>query len=288
MTITRNPTRSQKSQNWGGRYKLGDHILVCGDSTDGSVVAKACPEPADLLITDPPYNLDYEGKTKARLKIENDNMQDDEFLDFLVSSFSAAKPHIKNGGVFYIWYASTQSKAFLSAAEKAGLEVRQLLVWVKNIFALGRQDYQWRHEPCLYGWKEGAAHYFIDDRTQTTVFEDTRPDLEKMKKEEMKELLERIFDEGINTTVLREKKPAASQLHPTMKPVPLIGRLIKNSSKPGQIVLDTFGGSGTTMIACEQLGRKCRMVELDPHYANVIIDRWEKFTGGKAEEIDGN
>ncbi len=262
--------------------------MIVGDSTKEETIAQLCEQEVDLLVTDPPYNLDYEGKTKARLKIENDNMQDDEFLEFLVASFSAAKPHIKSGGAFYIWHAHSESKAFFTAAEKAGLEVRQPLVWVKSIFALGRQDYQWQHEPCLYGWKEGAAHYFIDDRKQSTVFEDARPDLSKMKKEEMRELLEKIYDDKISTTAIHEKKPSVSELHPTMKPVPLIGRLIKNSSRPGETVLDPFGGSGTTLVACEQLGRKCRMAELDPHYADVIIDRWQKLTGDKVKEIDGN
>ena len=272
----------------GGCYSLGNHKLIVGDSTKEETIAQLCERDADLLITDPPYNLDYEGKTKARLKIENDNMKDDEFLEFLVASFSAAKSHIKSGGAFYIWHASTENKAFFTAAEKAGLEVRQSLVWVKSIFALGRQDYQWQHEPCLYGWKEGAAHYFIDDRKQSTVFEDGRPNIARMSKTEMRELLENIYEDKTSTTVIHEKKPSVNELHPTMKPVPLIGRLIKNSSRKGEIVLDPFGGSGTTLIACEQLGRSCRMVELDEHYANVIIDRWQKLTGEKAKEINVN
>lgn len=164
------------------------------------------------------------------------------------------------------------------------LTMKQAIIWVKNHFVFGRQDYHWQHEPCLYGWKEGAAHYFIDDRTYTTVIEDSRPDINKMSKAEMQALLEDIYSDKVSTTVLHEKKPSASELHPTMKPVPLIARLIKNSSRPGETVLDTFGGSGTTLVACEQLGRRCQMMELDPHYADVIIDRWEKFTGKKAKK----
>lgn len=283
----------------GGCYSLGNHKLIVGDSTKEETIAQLCEQDADLLITDPPYNVGLgwhmrpsEAKQLHRrtdgLVIENDNMKDDEFLEFLVASFSAAKPHIKSGGAFYIWHAHTESKAFFTAAEIAGLEVRQPLVWVKSIFALGRQDYQWQHEPCLYGWKEGAAHYFIDDRKQSTVFEDGRPNIARMSKAEMRELLENIYEDKTSTTVIHEKKPSVNELHPTMKPVPLIGRLIKNSSRKGEIVLDPFGGSGTTMIACEQLGRSCRMVELDEHYANVIIDRWQKLTGEKAKEINVN
>ena len=152
---------------------------------------------------------------------------------------------------------------------------------------MGRQDYQWQHEPCLYGWKDGAAHYFTKDRTQATVLEDTRPNIAAMKKDEMRALLEKIYEDHAITTVIHEAKPSMSEMHPTMKPVPLIGRLIKNSSRPGDSLLDPYGGSGSTMIAAEQLNRRCYMMELDPHYCDVIIDRWEKFTGGKAELVDG-
>jgi site-specific DNA-methyltransferase (adenine-specific) len=147
---------------------------------------------------------------------------------------------------------------------------------------LGRQDYHWQHEPCLYGWKDGAAHYFVDDRTQVTVYED-RPDIKNMKKQDLQEMLENILDGGGFSTIIREDKPAASELHPTMKPIKLIARLVRNSSRKGECVLDVFGGSGSTMIACEQLGRINRTVELDPRYCDVIVDRWEKLTGKKAE-----
>lgn len=164
------------------------------------------------------------------------------------------------------------------------MEIRQQLIWVKNVFAIGRQDYQWRHEPCMYGWKEGAGHYFIDSRTESTVFDDS-PDLEHITKTEAIELLRAIYEDGVATTAIYEKKPTASKLHPTMKPVALIGYQIANSSRRGEEVLDLFGGSGTTMIAAEQLGRKAFLMEYDPHYCDVIIDRWEKFTGRKAELI---
>lgn len=235
-------------------------------------------------MTDPPYNVDYTGKTKDALKIQNDKMQDTAFKTFLEDAFRTADAVMKPGAAFYIWHADSEGLNFRSACRDVGWTIRQCLVWVKNVMVLGRQDYQWMHEPCLYGWKDGAGHYFTEDRTRTTVWED-RPDIKNMKKEEMRELLLQIFDGDELTTVLREKKPAVSALHPTMKPIKLIGRLIHNSSRPGENVLDIFGGSGTTLIACEQLGRNCFMMELDPKYVDVIIERWEQFTGEPAEKI---
>ena len=149
---------------------------------------------------------------------------------------------------------------------------------------MGRQDYQWKHEPCLYGWKDGAPHYFVDDRTQATVIED-KINLKKLKKEELLQMLQDIFGDKISTTVINEDKPSANSEHPTMKPIKLLSRQIKNSSRQNDIVLDVFGGSGSTMIACEQLNRTCYMMELDPRYCDVIINRWEQFTGQKAVKI---
>lgn len=164
----------------------------------------------------------------------------------------------------------------------SGLDLKQCLIWVKNALVLGRQDYQWIHEPCLYGWKPGASHYFIDNRQQTTVIEEEPMDFSKMKKDELLALVMQIFDAKVPTTVIREDKPQRNALHPTMKPVKLMARLIRNSSKPGEIVLDPFGGSGSTLLACEQLGRRCRTMEMDPRYCDVIVKRWEDTTGRKA------
>lgn len=250
----------------------------------------------DLLLTDPPYNvalghnMSIEEAMALRrrtdgLVIENDSMSGNEFREFLKNALLAAKSRMKPGAAFYIWHADTESLNFRLACKEAGFDIKQNLIWAKSTFAMGRQDYQWRHEPCLYGWKEGAAHYFIDDRTQSTVYEDGVPNFARMKKSEMRELLETIYADKESTTVLHEKKPSVSELHPTMKPVPLIARLIKNSTKRGETVLDTFGGSGTTLITCEQLKRKCATVELDPHYCDVIIDRWEQLTGREAQLI---
>lgn len=208
-------------------------------------------------------------------------MEDSVFLDFLSAAFGCADRHLKQGGAFYIWHADSEGFNFRTAAKRVGWTIRQCLIWNKNSLVLGRQDYQWKHEPCLYGWKEGAAHYFTSRRDLTTVFE-KKPDLDSMSKEELKEMLSKFIDGEIPTTVINEDKPLRNGEHPTMKPVPLIGRQIKNSTRRGDIVLDIFGGSGTTLIACHQLGRKCRMVEYDPVYVDVIIKRWEQLTGKEA------
>lgn len=214
------------------------------------------------------------------MTIQNDNLSAEQFKEFLTCAFRNLFLALKSGGAFYIWYASKTENTFLNALNENGLEVREQLIWVKNQFTLGRQDYQWRHEPCMYGWKDGAAHYFTNSRSESTVIDDT-PDLEHMTKAEAIDLLTEIFQKSA-TTAIYEKKPSFDSLHPTMKPVALIGYQIANSSRRGETVLDLFGGSGTTMIAAEQLGRKSFLMEYDPHYCDVIIDRWEKFTGRKA------
>ena len=183
--------------------------------------------------------------------------------------------------------ASLQSHNFVEACKRTGWQIRQYIVWNKNTFTLGRQDYQWKHELCLYGWEEGAGHYFIDDRKLSTVLKDkTEIEPRKMKKDELVNLVEEMLSDNIATTVMDEDKPMRSEEHPTMKPLKLMGRLIKNSTRQGEAVLDMFGGSGSTLIACEQLGRKCYMMELDEHYTDVIIERWEQFTGKKAILIE--
>lgn len=291
------PVIEEPNAKPGDIYQLGRHRLMCGDSTDAEAVKTLIAGTAmDLVVTDPPYNVSL-GSNKGRalrpseareihrrtdgLVIENDSWENTEdFIQFLVKAYSNILLALKPGGAFYIWYASNQEHSFQEAAQRAGLVVRQTLIWVKSAFALGRQDYQWKHEPCLYGWAPGAAHYFTDDRTLPTVVEQEEPDFKKMKKDELIELLERIAD--LPSTIIREKKPGRSELHPTMKPIGLLAHLIKNSSQQGENVLDLFGGSGSTMIACEQLNRNCYMMELDPHFVDVIIDRWEQFTGQKA------
>lgn len=287
-------TRSKAGDIW----ILGNHRLICGDSTDPEVIQRLMDgKQADLFLTDPPYNVALGQNSNHPLRpsearqlhrrtdgliIKNDSWEDDDaFVAFLEKTYTSALPAIKDGGAFYIWHASNQAQNFIRACEETGMQIRQTLIWVKSNFALGRQDYQWRHEPCLYGWKDGAAHYFTPDRRKSTVIED-QLDFTKMKKAELVEILQEIFSEEFPTTVMHEDKPMASELHPTMKPIKLMARCIQNSTKKGEIVLDTFGGSGSTLMACEQLGRACYTVELDEKYCDVIIDRWEKFTGKTA------
>ena len=241
----------------GDVWILGDNRLLCGDSTSPEDVSRlmGC-DLADLWLTDPPYNVAYQGKTKDALTIQNDEMDDESFRRFLVSAYSAADSVLKEGAAFYIWHADSEGFNFRGACRDVGWKVRECLVWVKNAFVMGRQDYQWKHEPCLYGWKEGASHNWYSDRCQTTVLEFARPN--------------------------------RNGEHPTMKPVELFRYLIANSTRKGQVVLDSFGGSGTTLIACENIGRKACLLELDPVYCDVIVKRWQNLTGQKAyRESDG-
>jgi site-specific DNA-methyltransferase (adenine-specific) len=235
----------------GDIYILGNHRLMCGDSTSIDAVEKLMDgQLADQLVTDPPYNIAYEGGSKKREQIKNDEMADEEFRQFLKDVYIAANAVMKAGAVFYIWHADTEGYNFRGAARDMGWKVRQTLIWNKDNSAFGRSDYHWKHEPCLYGWKEGAAHLWATDRKQTTVIEC--------------------------------KRPSKSDLHPTMKPVELMEYQILNNTKGSDIVLDLFGGSGSTMIAAEKIGRKSYLMELDPKYCDVIVKRWEDFTGKKA------
>ncbi|MCZ9645530.1 DNA modification methylase [Lactobacillus crispatus] len=249
----KDPPKEPKSKA-GQIYKLGRHRLMCGDSTKiDDVKTLMGGYKADLLLTDPPYNVDYTGGQKSQMKILNDHLDEEDFYNFLYSAFNCAKENMKAGAAYYVWYASAEAANFNLALNNSGLKVREELIWEKNQIVLGRQDYQWKHEPCLYGWNENGSHAWYSDRKQTTVLH---------------------FD-----------KPKRSDLHPTMKPIPLFDYQIKNSSKAGDIVLDLFGGSGTSIMACEQNNRSCYTMEFDPKYVDVIIDRWESFTGEKAELI---
>lgn len=230
----------------GDIYQLGNHRLMCGDSTKSEDVSKLMNGAiADLIVTDPPYNVNYGAanitgnqKEDQRL-IENDDMDKESFYFFLLKCFENAIAYTKEGGAFYVWYASRNVVEFQRALEAAGFQVKQELIWNKNTFTLGRQDYQWKHEPCLYGWKDGASHYFINDRTQSTVTED-KIDIDKLKKEEMKKLLEELLATKENTTIIDEHKPTVNDLHPTMKPIRLLARLILNSSRKEENVVDLF------------------------------------------------
>jgi site-specific DNA-methyltransferase (adenine-specific) len=241
----------------GDVWLLGKHRVMCGDSTSIEALEHLTQgQLVDMWLTDPPYNVAYEGKTKEALKIQNDAMGDDAFRQFLRDACVAADAVMKPGAVFYIWHADSEGYNFRGACRDAGWQVRQCLIWKKSVLVMGRQDYHWKHEPCLYGWKDGAGHLWAADRKQTTVLE---------------------FD-----------KPARNGEHPTMKPVAIFEYQMLNNTKGGDIVLDSFGGSGTTVIAAEKNGRVARAMELDPKYVDVIVRRWQEFTGKQATlESDG-
>jgi site-specific DNA-methyltransferase (adenine-specific) len=235
----------------GDIYILGNHRLMCGDSCSITDMEKLVNNrQVDMWLTDPPYNVAYEGKTKDALTIQNDSMDNEGFRQFLRDAYVTADTVMKAGAVFYIWHADSEGYNFRGAAHDAGWKVRQCLIWKKSTMVMGRQDYHWKHEPCLYGWKEGAGHLWSTDRKQTTILE---------------------FD-----------KPSRNGEHPTMKPVALFEYQMLNNTKGGDIVLDSFGGSGTTLLAAEKHGRHAYLMELDPKYCDVIVKRWEEFTGKKA------
>lgn len=264
----------------GDVWDIGDHRLVCGDSTQhGTYAALMQGELAQLIVTDPPYNVDYEGGAG---KILSDNMDSAAFRAFLFDMYSAAAAVTKDGAGAYVFHADGEGIAFREEFLRAGFLLKQCLVWVKNSFVLGRQDYQWRHEPILYGWKDGAAHYFTESRNLSTVIDESgRPNFEDMTKDELVERLELIYDslDEEPTTVLYCDKPLKNAEHPTMKPTALIAKLVENSSRAGWLVLDPFGGSGSTLIACEATGRRARLIELDPKFCDVIVRRYVQTTG---------
>nr|DAD61812.1 MAG TPA: adenine specific DNA methyltransferase [Caudoviricetes sp.] len=260
----------------GEIYELGKHRLICGDSTDVNTLADLIgAAKADLILTDPPYNVDYTGKTKENLKIDNDKKSDADFEQFLTNAYTAMFDVTKAGAAFYIFYAHTRDKQFVNALFNAGHSPHEILVWVKNTFTLSYADYKWRHEPIMYGWKDGGSHNFYGALNDSTVF-DKKKDIEKMSKDELKAELKRI-ENAIPQDIIYEKKPPRNAEHPTMKPVEILARLIKNSTKSDDIVLDPFGGSGSTLIAAEKTGRIARLCELDPHYCDVIRKRWTKW-----------
>jgi DNA modification methylase len=230
----------------GDLIEIGEHRLLCGSSTEVDTWEKVMDgQLADLVVTDPPYNVAYVGKTKEALTIDNDDMADGDFYQFLYDFYTALGSYTKAGGAWYVWHADSEGANFRKAMADAGIMVKQCLIWVKSSMVMGRQDYQWKHEPCLYGWKEGAAHNWYTDRKQTTILE---------------------FD-----------RPNRNSEHPTMKPISLFSYQIGNSSKIGDLVCDAFLGSGTTMVAAHQMKRKCYGMELDPKYCQVIIDRMYKL-----------
>lgn len=270
----------------GDVWQLGNHRLVCGDSTKASVHNTALDgNLADCIFTDPPYNVAYQGGTKDKLTIQNDDMDDAAFDEFLFKFYQAAIENTKEGGPIYVCHADSAGEAFRHNMEKAGWLLKQCLIWVKDSLVLGRQDYNWQHEPILYGWKPGAAHAWYGPFTNTTVVELEKRDWKNASKQE---LLDFVTDAFLTSSVIKEKRPRKNDIHPTMKPIALVARMLKNSCVSGDRVLDPFGGSGSTLIACEQLGLKAALIELDPKYCDVIVKRWETMTGQKAELINAS
>lgn len=285
----------------GDVWQLGQHRLMCGDATVIADVEKLMDgKLAAMVFTDPPYNVAYEGATTDKLTIKNDNMPAERFRQFLHDAFTSMFMVTEPGGAVYVCHADSEGSNFRGSLQDAGWLLKQCLIWVKNQIVLGRQDYQWRHEPILYGWKPGAAHKWYGGRKQSTVIEEDIPIVIQQEGESTVititsgintivlkvpsfELLHTGTDE--DTTVWRFEKPLRNGEHPTMKPIGLGAKAIQNSSKHGEIVADFFGGSGSTLMGAEQTGRICYTMELDPVYCDVIIRRWEEFTGQKAVRL---
>ena len=235
-------------------YILGEHRLMCGDAININHLNLLMDnKKSDLVFTDPPYNVDYEGYTEENLTIKNDKMSDQDFKKFLLDVFSSYRMILKDGGSLYICHPSLYQREFQDSLEQSGFSVRTQIIWAKNTFAWGYGRYKFQHEPIFYAYIKGQTDPWYGDKTQSTLWQ--------------------------------ENKPAANKLHPTMKPVELISRGLQNSSKAGDIVIDLFGGSGSTMIASEKLGRRCFMMEIDPIYCDVIVKRWEEFTGKEAHLV---
>lgn len=270
---------------------------MCGDSTDPAQIERLMGgETAKVLFTDPPYGVDYGEKVEALAKygkssktrdvsdVKHDTLSGDNLRRFLETAFLNASAVLDPGAAFYVFHADCERINFQEALAAAGLVTHQTIIWNKSSLVLGRSDYQWKHEPCPYGWKEGRAHYFISNRKQSTVLED-RPDLDRMGATELRAYIRDVLENFDGVTVLNETKPATSEEHPTMKPVRLCARLIRNSSKRDWLVLDPFGGSGSTLIAAEQLNRRAYLMEIDPEYVAYTIERWEALTGKKARKL---
>lgn len=280
------PEDDQVVSREGDIWQVGPHRVGCGSSTSAEHVARLMNGVfAKLVWTDPPYNVDYEGKTKDRLKIANDAMTPEQFQVFLGALFKTTLDVAAPGACIYVAYAEVEAQNFHGQLRAAGWKYSQTMIWVKNAAVMGRQDYNWRHEPILYGWKPGAGHFFNRDFTQTTVL-DEAPNYKKMGKDELVALLEGQRD-ALATTVVYEDKPSRNDLHPTMKPCRLVTRMIVASSLPGWLVYDPCAGSGTTGVAAHKTNRASCLNDLDPKYVDRIVDRLQQFTGLKAVRQDG-
>lgn len=263
----------------GDLWLLGEHRLLCGDATNIDDYRKLLGDEhhADCVFTDPPYNVGYVGKTDEQLTIDNDDMSDDNFHTFLVLAFEAMRTSLKDGGSIYVCHADGSGNAFRNAFGQAGFQLRQILIWVKDRFVMSRQDYNWQHEPIMYAWKDGAAHTWTGPFNLSTVLDD-EPEWDTWKKDDLLRLVKNL---AATSTVVREQRPHRNAEHPTMKPISLVTRLVGNSTKPGQIILDPFSGSGSTIIGAHMIGRRGFGIELDPTYCDVICARFQQLTGIK-------
>lgn len=280
----------------GDVWLLGNHRLLCADSTRAeSYVTVLGGGYADIVWTDPPYNVAVDGIAG---KIANDNLSDAAFRDFVTAALTETARSLRPGGAIYVAHGETERLNFTLAFRAAGLKLSGCIIWHKDSFTLARSDYQWIHEPILYGWKPGAAHTWYGGRAQCTVnalggseSPFTRLPDGRWRVTIGEETMIVSGDakiEWVEASVMRELRPKRSELHPTMKPVALIERMLRNNAKPGAIVLDPFGGSGSTLIAAERLGMHARLIELDPKFVDIIVRRWQQFTGRLAtREQDG-
>jgi DNA modification methylase len=280
----------------GDLWIMGGHRVLCGDCTSATNIERLMDgQSADGCWTDPPYNVNYEGSDGK--KIANDSMSDEKFAAFLYDAYVSMFMAMKEGAGIYVAHADTEGLNFRKAFRDAGFKLSGCLIWVKNALVLGRSDYQWRHEPILYGWKPGVAHSWFGGRANTTVIEASK-DLPLVRLPDGRWQIDMgssqiiisgsdVQVEEVKQTVIRAEKPKKNGDHPTMKPVDLIIPMLKNSTKRGAIILDLFGGSGSTLIACEKTGRIARCTELEPRYCDVIVKRWQDFTGKKAVHESG-
>lgn len=272
----------------GEIYQLGEHLLICGDATEPEYIERLTDEPADLIFTDPPYGVSYTGvhtnEAKEWESIENDDLRGEDLYRFLLDAFRLAYQHTKDEIAVYVWHASRTQRQFETALIDAGFETKQQLIWNKGM-SLSRSDYHWAHEPLFYLRKAGQRTHWYGDRTEKTILRQKRTDLLSLKKEELVQILQNLLNRTTNWEIDREH--ITTYQHPTQKPVTLAGRAINNNTQEGDRVLDQFAGSGSTLIACEQLSRKARVMELDPKFAEVICRRWETYTGKKREKIEG-
>lgn len=275
----------------GQLIQLGNHRLICGDSTDPFVIEKLfAGKRADAVFTDPPYNVDYEGGAG---KIQNDNLEDTKFRRFLLAAYQVMFRMLKDGASIYVCHADTEGLNFRSTFAEAGFKLSGCLIWAKDALVLGRSDYQWQHEPILYGWKPTGPHKWYGNRKSTTMSEfmlqapitEVKPGLYRLRLGDTWFQIkgEKMEVEEMTTTVVRVPRPKRNDEHPTMKPVALIDKLLLNSTKKADVVFDPFGGSGSTLIMCEKQGRSAYLCEIEPKFCDVIISRWEQGTGRKAK-----